>query len=48
MTELEREIIRVLEQLNEENTVKALAYLEVLSSKPGTPSADLQTEAAVL
>ena len=48
MTELEREIMLTLRQLNKENTVKALAYLEVLSGMQGTRAADPETEAAVL
>lgn len=40
MTELERQILDALRQLNEENTVKAFAYLEVLLNTPETPAAD--------
>lgn len=48
MTELEREIILTLRQLNKENTIKAIAYLEELSVAQETLLAAPEAEAAVL
>lgn len=43
LTELEQDILNAMSRLNEENLVRAIAYLAALSGTPETPAADPQT-----
>lgn len=43
LTELEQDILNAMSRLNEENLVRAIAYLAALSDTPGTRAADPQT-----
>jgi len=43
LTELEQDILNAMNRLNEENLIKAIAYLAALSGTPETCAADPQT-----